>query len=133
MHTTHYKYEVQCPGIPLRGCLHAYFTRIMRHTHTRSPACQSSFPQDSTCPSFVACVFLFRDPLLWRTLSAGTFVFFSLSKFQEQHNLNLDGAPIASSSHTHPSHSQTSRLLTSSLSLGLAFLSIHNKQQLISC
>jgi hypothetical protein len=34
-------------------------------------------------------------------------------------NLNLDGAPITSKSHTHPSHSQTSRLLTSSLSLGL--------------
>jgi hypothetical protein len=29
-------------------------------------------------------------------------------------NLNLDGTPIASKSHTHPSHSQTSRLLTSS-------------------
>ena len=34
-------------------------------------------------------------------------------------NLNLDGAPIASNSHTHPSHSQSSRLLTSSLSLGV--------------
>ena len=34
-------------------------------------------------------------------------------------NVNLDGAPIASSCHTHPSHSQTSRLLTSSLSLGV--------------
>jgi hypothetical protein len=33
--------------------------------------------------------------------------------------LNLDGAPIASNSHTHPSHSQTARLLTSSLSLGV--------------
>ena len=33
--------------------------------------------------------------------------------------LNLDGAPIASNSHTHPSYSQTSRLLTSSLSLGV--------------
>jgi hypothetical protein len=32
--------------------------------------------------------------------------------------LNLDGAPITSKSHTHPSHSQTSRLLNSSLSLG---------------
>jgi hypothetical protein len=31
--------------------------------------------------------------------------------------LNIDGSPIASKSHTHPSHSQTSRLLTSSLSL----------------
>jgi hypothetical protein len=34
-------------------------------------------------------------------------------------NLNLDGAPIASKSHTHPSHSQTSRLLTSSSKLSL--------------
>ncbi len=34
-------------------------------------------------------------------------------------NLNLDGSPITSQSHTHPSHSQTSRLLTSSLSLGV--------------
>ncbi len=33
--------------------------------------------------------------------------------------LNLDGVPITSKSHTHPSHSQTSRLLTSSLSLGI--------------
>jgi hypothetical protein len=33
-------------------------------------------------------------------------------------NLNIDGSPIASKSHTHPSHFQTSRLLTSSLSLG---------------
>ena len=33
--------------------------------------------------------------------------------------LNLDGAPITSTTHTHPSHSQTSRLLTSFLSLGV--------------
>jgi hypothetical protein len=33
--------------------------------------------------------------------------------------LNLDGASIISKSHTHPSHSQTSRLLTLSLSLGI--------------
>jgi hypothetical protein len=33
-------------------------------------------------------------------------------------NLNIDGAPITSRSHTHPSHSQESLLLTSSLSLG---------------
>jgi hypothetical protein len=31
-------------------------------------------------------------------------------------NLNIDGSPITSRTHTHPSHSQTSRLLTSSLS-----------------
>ncbi len=34
-------------------------------------------------------------------------------------NLNLDGVTITPKSHTHPSHSQTSRLLTSSLSLGV--------------
>jgi hypothetical protein len=33
--------------------------------------------------------------------------------------LNIDGAPVASRSHTHPSHSQTSCLLTSSMSLGV--------------
>ena len=33
--------------------------------------------------------------------------------------LNIDGTPITSKSHTHPSHSQTSRLLTLSLSLGV--------------
>ncbi len=33
--------------------------------------------------------------------------------------LNLDGTSITSKSHTHPSHSQTSRLLTSTLSLGV--------------
>ena len=32
---------------------------------------------------------------------------------------NSDGSPIISKSHTHPSHSQTSRLLTSSLFLGI--------------
>ena len=31
-------------------------------------------------------------------------------------NLNIDGASITSRTHTHPSHSETSRLLTSSLS-----------------
>ncbi len=34
-------------------------------------------------------------------------------------NLNIDGSPITSRTHTHPSHSQTSRLLMSSLSLGV--------------
>ncbi len=34
--------------------------------------------------------------------------------------LNIDGTPLASRSHTHPSHSQTSRLLNSSLSLDIS-------------
>ncbi len=33
--------------------------------------------------------------------------------------LNIDGTPITSRTHTHPSHSQTFRLLNSSLSLGV--------------
>jgi hypothetical protein len=33
--------------------------------------------------------------------------------------LNLDGTTITSKSQTHPSHSQTSRLFTSSISLGV--------------
>ena len=33
--------------------------------------------------------------------------------------LNVDDAPVSSRSHTHPSHSQTARLLTSSMSLGI--------------
>jgi hypothetical protein len=34
-------------------------------------------------------------------------------------NLNIDGTPITSRTHTHPPHSSTSRLLSSSLSLGV--------------
>ncbi len=34
-------------------------------------------------------------------------------------NLNLEGESIESRSHSHPSHSETSRLLTSSLSVGV--------------
>jgi hypothetical protein len=34
-------------------------------------------------------------------------------------NLNIDGTLIISRTHTHPSHSQTSHLLTSSLSLSI--------------
>ena len=36
-----------------------------------------------------------------------------------RHDLNIDGTHIVSKSHTHPSHSQTSHLLTSSLCLGV--------------
>ena len=36
-----------------------------------------------------------------------------------RNNLNIDGAPIISRTHTNPSHSQTSHLLTSSLSFGI--------------
>jgi hypothetical protein len=59
-------------------------------------------------------------------------------------NLNIDGSPITSRTHTYPSHSQTSRLLSSSLSLGVPVdptscvswclkLSISNKQPTSRC
>ena len=63
--------------------------------------------------------------LLTSSLSLGvpvprTKVGSSLAKVASKRvNLNIDGAPITSRSHTHPSHSQVSRLLTSSLSLGV--------------
>ncbi len=50
----------------------------------------------------------------------GQSVDLTLTKPADLHStINLDGARITSKSHTHPSHSQTSRLLTSSLSLGV--------------
>jgi hypothetical protein len=70
----------------------------------------------------------------WRSTSGGFFhcrrtTFFSNLKSKRGNlltkdvtlriNLNLDGESIESKSHTHPSHSETSRLLTSSLSLGV--------------
>jgi hypothetical protein len=43
-----------------------------------------------------------------------------LTKTTELHiTLNIEDSHIVSKSHTHPSHSTTSRLLTSSLSLGV--------------
>jgi hypothetical protein len=44
---------------------------------------------------------------------------FSLKWWGRRITLIIDGAPLVSRSHTHPSHSQTSHLLTSSLSLGV--------------
>ncbi len=46
-------------------------------------------------------------------------LFYSAANNKLRINLNIDGAPITLRTHTHPSHSQTSRLLTSSLSLGV--------------
>jgi hypothetical protein len=68
-----------------------------------------------------------RNPTVTSSTSAEAFsselknkVGLTLPKVETLHiNLNLDGAPIVSKSHTHPSHSETSRLLTSSLSLGV--------------
>jgi hypothetical protein len=39
-------------------------------------------------------------------------------------NLEIDGAPISARGHSHPSHSQTSRLLSTSLSPDITFLRV---------
>ena len=41
--------------------------------------------------------------------------------------LHLDGAPITSRTHTHPSHLETSRLLTSSLVVVWLFIGTQKK------
>ena len=51
----------------------------------------------------------FHNLVVWITL------ILSVNKSQQ----DIDDDPIDSKSHTHPSHSETSRLLTSSLSLGV--------------
>ncbi len=45
--------------------------------------------------------------------------------------LNLDGDPIESKSHTHPSHSKTSRLLTLSLSFFILGLPVPRPTQCV--
>ena len=47
-------------------------------------------------------------------------------------NLNIDGSPITSRTHTHPSHSPTSRLLTSSLPTPTYMYSLFNSRFICS-
>jgi hypothetical protein len=68
--------------------------------------------------------FSFRNMIVASSTSATRFLLLKvglvLPKVVEVRiNLNIDEEPITSRTHTHPSHSQTSRLLTSSLSLGV--------------
>jgi hypothetical protein len=73
------------------------------------------------------CLFYFRRVVFSSQLKSK--IGSTLAKVEVlRSNLNLDGTPITSKSHTHPSHSQTSRLLTLSLShrqsyIGLLFRS----------
>jgi hypothetical protein len=99
------------------GRLHSEFVRLLflqthRETDRFFPAPGVQFPQ-STSGLFHFCHTDFDQQLkikvdLVLTKSAVLRI-----------TLNLDGSPITSKSHTHPSHSQTSRLLTSFLSLGV--------------
>ncbi len=106
------------PAIPsTSGKLHSEFVRLLflqahRETH-RFFAASGVQSAHSTSDQFH-----FRRTAFAQQLKSK--VGLALVKAEDLRiNLNLDGAPIASKSHTHPSHSQTSRLLTSSLSLGV--------------
>ena len=100
------------------GRLHSEFIRLLflqAHRETdRFFAVSGVYPAESTSGG----LFHFRLAALLAQLRGK--VGSTLSKAAALRvNLNVDGAPITSRTHTHPSHSQTSRLLTSSLSLGV--------------
>jgi hypothetical protein len=100
------------------GRLHSEFVRLLflqvhRETDRFFTASGVQLAQ-STSDQFHFCRAAFAQQLKSR-------VDLTLTKAPDLRiNLNLDGTSIASKSHTHPSHSQTSRLLTSSLSLGVS-------------
>jgi hypothetical protein len=66
----------------------------------------TSFAQQMDCEGGRECVFVCRECIIVKVSTLRI-------------TLNLDGVSIIFKSHTRPSHSQTSRLLTSSLSLGV--------------
>ncbi len=99
------------------GRLHSEFVRLLflqAHRETDRFFAASGVQLAQTNPS--GQLFTFRRSVFLTQLKSK--VGLALDKAAVLRiNINLDGAPIASKSHTHPSHSQTSRLLTSSLSL----------------
>jgi hypothetical protein len=99
------------------GRLHSEFVRLLflqAHRETDRFFAASGVQSEQSSSEF----FHFRRAAFLQQLKSK--VGLALAKASVLHVvLNLDGASIASKSHTHPSHSQTSRLLTSSLSLGL--------------
>ena len=98
------------------GRLHSEFVRLLfLQTHRET---DRFFATSGVQSAQSTSVFHFRRAAFLQQLKSK--VGLPLSKTVALHVvLNLDGVSIASKSHTPPSHSQTSRLLTSSLSLGL--------------
>ena len=100
------------------GRLHSEFVRLLflqahRETDRFFPASGVQLPQTHPGGQFT-----FRHAAFLTKLQSKVGLTLTKSSVLRV-NLNLDGEPIASKSHTHPSHSQSSRLLTSSLSLGV--------------
>jgi hypothetical protein len=101
------------------GRLHGEFVRLLfLHTHRETDRFFAASGVQLAQTNPISVQFHFRRAAFSHQLKGK--VGLALAKTAALRiNLNLDGAPIASKSHTHPSHSQTSRLLTSSLSLGV--------------
>jgi hypothetical protein len=99
-----------------RGRLHSEFVRLLfLQTHRETDRfCTTSGVQPGQTHRVM---FHLRRAVFAQQLKSK--VGLALAKAALRINLNIDGTPIVSKSHTHPSHSQTSRLLTSSLSLGV--------------
>jgi hypothetical protein len=100
------------------GRLHSEFVRILfLHTHRETDRffAVSGVHLPQTHPGGQ---FTFRRASFLRKLQRKVGLTLSKAEGLRIH-ISLDGSPIGSKSHTHPSHSQTSRLLTSSLSLGV--------------
>jgi hypothetical protein len=106
------------PAIPsTSGRLHSKFVRILfLQTHREADRFFETSGVQLAQPN--SGLFHFRRAVFFANLKSKIGNLFAKAAALRI-NLNLDGAPIASKSHTHPSHSQTSRLLTSSLSLGV--------------
>jgi hypothetical protein len=108
-----------CPIVSTSWRLHSEFVRLLflqSHRETDRFFAASGVQLAQTNPS--GQLFHFRRTVFLTHLKSK--VGLTLAKTSALRiNLNLDGALIVSKSHTHPSHSRTSRLLTSSLSLGV--------------
>ncbi len=97
------------------GRLHSEFLGLLRlQTHRETDHVFTGSGVQFTQPN--RGLFHFRHTVFSATLKAK--VGSTLTKTETfRIDLNIDGVPVTSRTHTHPSHSQTSRLLTSSLSL----------------
>jgi len=99
---------------------YAYRPHTLR-MHTSYEKCHRITTQ-TTYYSTSDFVLFKKEKLIWSRLVCGPMyrVSLALAKAADlRSTFNLDGVPITSKSNTHPSHSQTSRLLTSTLSLGV--------------
>ncbi len=104
------------------GRLHSEFIRLLfLQTHRETDRFFAASGVQSAQSNLGASYFHFRRAVFSNQLKSKCGLLLAKAAALRI-NLNLDGVPIASNSHTHPSHSYTSRLLTSSLSLGVPVL-----------